>query len=98
MKLKASRPSVEFDWDFLDGSKTTFTFKGLNTKQVEKIGSISGGSASEVMVLKKSLLKDNLSGDKKEIQKMLKELEEDGNVFELLDTLSEAVGKQKKKD
>jgi len=99
MRLSAKRTEIVFDYEFLDGSVEKFTYIGPSTKQQDAMMEILDGEYNQIALVEegKKILKENLSGDKKLIKKMLDELEKEGDIYDFKKQLDEAVGNVKKK-
>ncbi len=94
LKLKAQRKQVDFTYEFPNGDEVDFTFIAMNTKQLDIVMDSEGGK--EILKAQKKMIHKNITGDKKEIARMIEDLNENGNLYDFIGQLQEAAGKQKK--
>jgi len=98
MKLSAKRADINFEYEFNSGDVAEFTYTAPSTQQMEDALEVSKQEdAKSMLEFSKKVLKENLSGDKKLIKKMIEELETYGDIYDFKETLDIAVGKLKKK-
>lgn len=95
MKLSAKRREIEFEWEFADGETAKFTYVAPSSKQIDDGATLT--EVHDLLAYSKKVLSENISGDKKLIKKMFKELDENGNIYEFKEELDIALGKLKKK-
>ncbi|MBD3830963.1 MAG: hypothetical protein IE890_10840 [Arcobacter sp.] len=94
LKLKKHRASIEFEYEFEDGTSGKFTYFATTTNQIERAFKIKDDDTKGQLDLAISLLEENIKGDN--VEKLMDEVRE-GNIFDFKETLDVELGKLKKK-
>ena len=98
MKLSARRIELPFEYVFKNGDVSEFVYMAPTTEQMDRVMEVAEKeSPKELLSESKGVLKENLTGDKKLIKRMLEELEKEGDIYDFKERLDIAVGKLKKK-
>jgi len=92
LKVKQSRASIEFEYEFKDGTKEIFTYRAPTTLQVREALEIDGDNLKELLDFTCKAVKECLVG--KRVDELLKEQEE-ANIFTFKALLDDSLGKQK---
>ncbi len=93
-KTKKHRASVEFDYEFEDGTVVPFTYLSTTTNQIEKTFDIKEDDVKGQLDFSMNILKENIVGNR--VDDLIAELKE-GNIFDFKAELDAELGKQKKK-
>jgi len=100
MKLKLdpnNRKYINIDVD-IDGETKTLKYFEKNTKQIKAIKKASKSkTVLEVDELNEKQFFENLKGDKKAIDEIVKFYDENGNFYELINDCDLELGKQSKR-
>lgn len=94
--FSAKRKSVEFEYEFLDGTKATLKARTLSTKEQEEIQ--KEFNEKEIVPAVKKQLKMVLAGnDKNIVKKLLEEQYENGDIIEFSGSINELIREEKEK-
>ena len=96
-KISTRLKELPIEVELNDGTIVQMRFKSLNTKQTKIFAKIGEMDDEEIYALHIDLLKSNLVGDESLKQRLIEDLEEEGNIFEFISTLQEELGKLKKR-
>jgi len=96
MKIKAKRVSINFDYEFLDGTSTKFQYSEPTTHMIDESIGVGDELADKLSFTKKTL-KECISGDAELKEKMIDELTYNGNIYAVKQQLDEELGKQNKR-
>ena len=97
MKLKAQRASIEFTYEFADGTEAKFKYFEPSTEIIDKTVELSDADNKTKMEFTKQTLNDLIVGDEELKEKMFEELLTIGNIYEFNAALNDELGKQKQK-
>lgn len=103
MKLKLdanNRKFIEIEIEIEDKNEVLKYFE-KNTKQIKAIKKVAkkeGATMGEVEELNEKQFFENLKGDKKVIDSLIKFYDENGNFFDFINECDKELGKLKKKD
>ena len=97
--FSAKRKTVEFEYEFLDGSKVELVARSLSTKEQEELGKEfkNMGEDGVIEAIKKNITAILSKNDKRVVNKVIKEQYEEGDLVEFLTALSELITKEKAK-
>lgn len=98
--FSAKRKFIEFDYEFIDGTKSTFAYYELAQKDIDELvdKEEQGLSTSEKLKYRLELFKKQLlHTDKKLVDKLLKEQYEYGNIYDLITELDNMLNEVRKK-
>ncbi len=95
MKIKAERPSIEFEYEFEDGATAVFKYSAPTTKQIDRSFEIPDEDRKGRLDHTKEVLIDCISGDMADKSRMIEELMENGNIYEFKVQLDIALGKHR---
>ena len=93
-KFKLNRKSVVFEYEFENGETVELKYMEPTTEQID--GSFKD-NVEEKLSYTKEVLRECLSGDEKDIKRVIKEQIKYGNIYEFKSQLDEELGKLKKK-
>ena len=93
-KFKKHRDSVEFEYEFEDGTIGIFTYFATTTNQMEKVFEVKDDDSKGQLDFTVQLLRENIRGET--VGDLITETKE-GNIFDFKSALDEEVGKHKKK-
>ena len=89
--------TIDVEFELLDGTVAKFKFKDLNTEQSKRASKLADMDIEEQASFFREILEENLIGDEETKERVIDQLEEEGNLFQLTQQLMEDVGKQRKK-
>lgn len=92
-KTKKHRGSIEFDYEFEDGTVVPFTYLSTTTNQMEKSFDIKADDVKGQFDFSINILRENIIGDR--VDDLIEDIKQ-GNIFDFKATLDEELGKQKK--
>jgi len=96
--FNAKRKTAEFDYEFLDGVKTTLTVKSLSTKEQMKNSDIDVDDGESIVKKFKELAKIQLgNNDEKIVKKVIDEQFEDGDIIEFCNEIALLVVEEREK-
>ena len=94
--FSAKRKTVEFEYEFLDGTKATLKARTLSTKEQEELQ--KEFNEKEIVAAVKKQLKMILAGNDKEIiKKLIEEQYENGDLIEFSGSINELIREEKEK-
>ncbi len=94
LKMSQNRASIEFEYEFKDGTVEVLTYKAPTTKHVREALSIDDTDVKAQLDFTCKILSECISGNR--VAEMLEEQEE-SNIFDFKTSLDDALGKQKAK-
>ena len=95
-KYKLNRKSIEFEYEFADGTSATFEYLEPTTEQIEESFNADGLKA-KVEHAKEVLIENLKSDDISHVDKLINEQTKYGNLYELKVSLDEELGNVKKR-
>lgn len=93
-KLNAKRIKTQVEYEFLGGTSEKLTVQSLSTKEFEEMnegGAVTGNESNKKAI--RLMLRLN---DTELVEKILKELHEEGSVVDFTSALFEAINEEKK--
>ena len=96
--FSAKRKTAEFDYEFLDGVKTTLTARSLSTKEQMKNSDIDVNDGESIVKKFKELVKIQLgNNDEKLVKKVIDEQFEDGDIIVFSNEIASLIVEEKEK-
>ena len=97
MKLRAKRESIDFDYEFKDGTVVKFKYLEPTSEMIDRSIELDESGVKERMDYVKEVFRECVQGDSELVEKMIDELMNDGNIYEAKAQLDEELGKRKAK-
>jgi len=96
--FSAKRKTAEFNYEFLDGIKTTLTVRSLSTKEQIKNSDIDVNDGESIVKKFKELVKIQLgNNDEKLVKKVIDEQFEDGDIIVFSNEIASLIVEEKEK-
>ena len=96
--FSAKRKTAEFEYEFLDGIKTTLTVRSLSTKEQMKNNDIDAKDGESIIKKFKELVKIQLgNNDEKIVKKVIDEQFEDGDIILFSNEIAGLIAEEKTK-
>lgn len=95
--FSAKRKTAEFEYEFLDGTKSTLTARSLSTKEQEEVPLLRGSSKNFSDGLKTTVRKQLATNDKELVEKVITEQYESGDLIEFSNALTALIRENKEK-
>jgi len=96
--FSAKRKTAEFEYEFLDGIKTTLVVRSLSTKEQMNNNDIDVNDSESIIKKFKELVKIQLgNNDKKIVSKVIDEQFEDGDIIVFSNEIAGLIAEEKTK-
>ena len=97
MKLKAKRDSIDFDYEYNDGTVVKFKYLEPTSEMIDRGFDLDDDNVKDRLEYVKEIFRESIKGDTELVEKMIVELMEEGNIYEAKVQLDEELGKRKAK-
>ena len=95
--FSAKRKTVEFEYEFLDGTKATLKARSLSTKEQEELQKEFEDEKNAIEGIKKSIRLALAGNDKDIVEKVINEQYENGDLIEFVGSINELIREEKEK-
>jgi hypothetical protein len=97
--FSAKLNSVEFDYEFLDGTQAKFGFRQSSTEEIDNSADLESGAGDTRALLAnaKTQIKARLTGDETLIEKLINEQMKSGNLYEFSGELNALLASERAK-
>jgi len=96
--FSAKRKTAEFEYEFLDGIKTSLTVRSLSSKEQMKNGDFEANDSESIIEKFKELIKIQLgNNEEKIVNKVIDEQFEDGDLILFSNEISRLIEEEKEK-